>query len=120
MGMPETAQKSDQLSQPDLFVLPYLPPDRADWSGFPNPALVIEVLSPSTARFDRVVKRRRFQRAAIPEYWVVDLDARAVERWRPAEERPEIIDDQLTWHPGDAAEPLGIDLPRYFTEVWGR
>ena len=68
MGMPETAQKSDQLSQPDLFVLPYLPPDRADWSGFPNPALVIEVLSPSTARFDRVVKRRRFQRGGIPEY----------------------------------------------------
>jgi Uma2 family endonuclease len=110
----------DQLSQPDLFVMPYLPADREDWSGFPNPTLVIEVLSPSTARFDRVVKRRRFQRAGIPEYWVVDLDARAVERWRPTDERPEILDDQLAWLPDGAAEPLEIDLPRYFTEVWGR
>jgi Uma2 family endonuclease len=110
----------DQLSQPDLFVMPYLPADREDWSGFPDPILVIEVLSPSTARFDRIVKRRRFQRAGIPEYWVVDLDTRAVERWRPADERPEILDDRLVWLPEGAAEPLEIDLPRYFTEVWGR
>ena len=110
----------DQLSQPDLFLMPHLPADREDWTAFPNPTLVIEVLSPSTARFDRIVKRRRFQRAGIPEYWVVDLHARAVERWRPEDERPEILDDQLTWLPSGAAESLGIDLPQYFIEVWGR
>ncbi|HJR35411.1 MAG TPA: Uma2 family endonuclease [Gemmatimonadales bacterium] len=55
-------------------------------SAFPDPTLVIEVLSPSTAHFDRFTKRRRFQRAGIPEYWIVDLDARAVDRWRPAGE----------------------------------
>ncbi len=109
----------DQLSQPDLFVVPYLPHDR-NWGGFPNPILVIEVLSPSTARFDRIVKRRRFQRAGIAEYSVGDLDARAAERWRPTDERPEILDDRLAWLPEAAAEPLEIDLPQFFTEVWGR
>lgn len=109
----------DQLSQPDLFVVPYLPADR-DWAAFPNPTLVIEILSPSTARFDKVTKRRRFQGAGIPEYWVVDLDSRAVDRWRPADERPEILDERLVWHPAGAAEPLELDLPQYFSEVWGK
>jgi Uma2 family endonuclease len=109
----------DQLSQPDLFVVPSLPPDR-DWAAFPNPILVIEVLSPSTARYDRITKRRRFQRSGIPEYWIVDLDARAIERWRPEDDRPEVLDERLVWHPAGAGEPLELDLPKFFEEVWGR
>jgi Uma2 family endonuclease len=109
----------DQLSQPDLFVIPSLPSNRGDWGGFPNPVLVIEILSPGTARFDRIVKRRRFQRAGIPEYWVVDLDARAVERWRPADERPEVLDDRLHWAPAGGVEALVIDLAEFFAGVWG-
>jgi Uma2 family endonuclease len=100
-------------------VAPSIPPDR-DWAAFPDPILVIEILSPSTARYDRITKRRRFQRSGIPEYWIVDLDARAIERWRPADERPEILDERLVWHPPGAAQPLELDLPRYFTEVWGK
>lgn len=108
----------DQLSQPDLFVVPRLPPDRS-WSAFPNPILVSEILSPSTARFDRITKRRRFQRVGIPEYWVVDLDARAVERWGLQDNRPEILDERLTWLPEGAAEQFELNLPQYFSEVWG-
>lgn len=109
----------EQLSQPDLFVVPYLP-RRESWSDVPNPVLVIEVLSPSTARLDRIVKRRRFQRAGINEYWIVDPDARVVERWRPDDERPEILDQRLRWHPEGAPEPLDIDLPRLFLDVVGK
>ena len=108
----------EQLSQPDLFVLPELPADRR-WSAAPNPVLVIEVLSPSSARADRLVKRRRFQRAGIPEYWIVDLDAQVAERWRPDDERPEILDQRLVWHPAGAVEPLVIELPSLFREVCG-
>lgn len=109
----------DQLSQPDLFVVPAIPADRT-WARVPNPILVVEVLSPSSARFDRIVKRRRFQRAGIPEYWVVDLDARAIERWRPADERAEVLDEHITWQPDGASEELRVDLPKLFLEVWGR
>jgi Uma2 family endonuclease len=108
----------DQLSQPDLFVVPEIPADRS-WAHFPNPILVVEILSPGSARFDRLVKRRRFQRAGIPEYWIVDLDARTIERWRPGDERGEVLDEHLTWRPAGATEDLVLDLPTWFSEVWG-
>lgn len=50
---------------------------------------------------------------------MVDLDARAVERWRPLDERPEILDDGMAWQPAGAADALAIDLPRFFAGVWG-
>lgn len=65
------------------------------------------------------MKRGKFQRAGVPEYWVVDLDARLVERWRPGDERPEILTDSLVWCPGAAAEPLTIELPALFAEAAG-
>jgi Uma2 family endonuclease len=109
----------DQLSQPDLFVMPRLPHDRNDWSAYPDPILIVEVLSPSSARFDRTIKRRRFHLAGIPEYWIVDLDARAVERWTPRDERPEVLDESLRWVPPGAAVALELALPAFFAEVWG-
>jgi len=81
--------------------------------------LFVEVLSPSTARADRITKRIRFQRAGIPEYWIVDLDARSIERWRPADERPEILTESLSWQPLPAHPPLTIDLPACFARIHG-
>lgn len=109
----------EQLCQPDLFVLPHYPPDRLSWQGTPLPILVVEVLSPSTARGDRIIKRRVFQRAGIPEYWIADADARTIERWRPGDERPEILDQRLDWQPHPATAPLTIHLPSLFTEICG-
>jgi Uma2 family endonuclease len=76
-----------------------------------------EILSPASRRYDRVTKRRRYQ-AHVPEYWIVDLDARLVERWRTGEARPEILDASLEWLPGGAAESFRLDLPAYFAEVF--
>lgn len=39
------------------------------------PDLVIEVSSPSTRRFDRVLKRKMYQDYGIAHYWFVDLEA---------------------------------------------
>jgi Uma2 family endonuclease len=78
---------------------------------------VIEVLSPATARYDRLVKRRRFQRVRIPGYWIVDLDARVVERWRPEDDRPEILAETLDWTPAGTEPGLTIDLPRLFQDL---
>jgi hypothetical protein len=55
----------------------------------------------------------------VPEYWIVDLDARLFERWRAGDERPEIVTQLLEWHPAEVTEPFRIDLPRYFAEVLG-
>jgi len=109
----------DMLVQPDLFVVP-IGPDRRrgrHWTDIRALLLAIEVLSPSTARADRQAKRRLYQREAVGEYWIVDLDARVVERWRPADERPEIVSGMLTWRPEAAAAPFELDLVEFFDEI---
>lgn len=37
-----------------------------------SPDLVVEVLSPSTAKQDRLVKYNKYERESIKEYWIVD------------------------------------------------
>ena len=43
------------------------------------PDLVIEILSPGTARRDLVIKREKYLAAGVREYWIVDPASRAVE-----------------------------------------
>lgn len=107
------------LVQPDVYVLPLVNGRRiGDNDPQPTPLLAIEVSSPSTARFDRLVKRPRYQRAGI-EYWVVDLDSHLIERWLPASERPEICVDSLDWHPAGASAPLSFDVGAFINSVCG-
>lgn len=109
------------LVQPDLFVFE-LPGGRRPegWKDISKILVAIEVLSPSTARADRHVKRRRYQRHGISEYWIVDLDSRLVERWRPADQRPEILSEMLTWQSSESAPPFELDLTALFAEVLER
>jgi len=107
------------LVEPDLFVIPELKaPVPRYLESASQLVLAIEVLSPSTARADRTIKRRLYQRAGVPEYWVVDLDARLIERWRRDDERPEILSKELVWSVASASPPLTIDLPVFFARVY--
>ena len=110
----------DEVLQPDLFVYRTASGKQLrEWTDITELVLVIEVLSPATARYDRQLKRRRYQRARVPEYWIVDVDSRLIERWRPDDERPEILEDRLTWEPTSDTEPLDLDLTALFAELWG-
>ena len=60
------------VAQPDVL---YVSPERQEilqtWiEGAPD--LVVEVLSPSTARMDRLLKLNRYAEAGVREYWLVD------------------------------------------------
>lgn len=116
----EVPVTADVKVEPDVFVVPLVggrkPPS---WQEAGRLLLVSEILSPSTARADRHVKRRLYQRERVPEYWIVDVDARLVERWRPDDERPEILAERLEWQPDPAHPPLVIDLVAYFRDVTG-
>ncbi len=79
--------------------------------------LVVEVVSPDNPERDTRDKRADYAEAGIPEYWIVDLDARTVERWRPADERPEVLTEVLEWQPEARVAPLTIDLVRFFADV---
>ncbi len=78
------------------------------------PDLVIEILSPTTASRDRGIKLRLYERQGVAEYWVVDLDARAVDVWRfEFDPRHERFVDLLPVRLG--AEEVGeIDLAEVF------
>ncbi|MGE0553874.1 MAG: Uma2 family endonuclease [Gemmatimonadales bacterium] len=117
----DLALGGEQVSQPDLFVVPLVGGhEPVEWPDFGIPLLVAEVVSPGTARFDRITKRRRYQRSGVELYWIVDLDARLVECWRPDEERPEIQTERVRWQPRPEVPALTVDLPELFREVWGQ
>ena len=50
--------------------------------------------------------------------WIVDLDARLVERWRPGDERPEVVSEELVWRPLPTITAR-LDLPLLFARVVG-
>ena len=106
------------MVQPDLFVMPLDAGRRQrEWNQVRGLVLAIEVLSPSTARHDRVIKRDRFMREQVADYWIVDLKARAIECWTPGARLAAIAKDRLSWQPAAAAEPLIIDLVTFFRDV---
>ena len=78
------------------------------------PTLVIEILSPSTARIDRQTKKQLFERYGVPYYWIVDPDARKIDVHRASagaygspERRDAGVLDDLPPFPG-----LRIDTAR--------
>ena len=87
--------------------------------GFPvfNLMLAIEVVSPSSGRHDRVLKRPKYQRH-VPEYWIMDPDSRLVERWRPGDERPEINSEELVWLPSADVPPFTVNIDTFFAGVF--
>lgn len=69
------------ILQPDLVVV---------LKGRPNivtptkikgvPDLVVEIISPSSEANDRKLKRERYEKMGVPEYWIVDPDEQTLEQ----------------------------------------
>ncbi len=107
-----------RLVQPDVFVVPLIDGKPArDWKEIRALRLAVEVTSPSTARYDRVTKRRIYLSEPVDDYWIVDLDAQCIERWRHGDDRPEVIGDRIGWQPSPDVPALEIDLPTLFDEA---
>ena len=109
----------DTITQPDVFVVPLdtvLRGDVMQWPDVKSLLLAVEILSPSSLRTDRTTKRDFYLSHGVEEYWIVDLEARVVERWRPVSETPEILRDRIVWTPR-GVEALTIDLPAWFLRV---
>jgi len=107
-----------RLVQPDLFVAPLIDGKRPrQWRDMQSLVLAIEALSPTTAYADRHRKRHIYLEEAVDEYWIVDNDARLIERWRKGDARPEMLAESLEWRPGADVPALVLDVAGYFTEV---
>ncbi len=74
--------------QPDLVFVAERQSDLVkEKAVFGAPDLLVEVLSPSTERRDRSLKRRTYERCGVRHYWVVDPRRRQLEAWRLEDER---------------------------------
>ena len=70
------------------------------------PDLVVEVLSPSTARYDRAEKFGLYEQHGTLEYWLVDSQAQYVEVWRRVAEK---FERQGVFGPEDSFESALLD-----------
>lgn len=100
----------DILVQPDLFVADLHQARSLDWSNVKTLLLTVEVLSPTTARYDRFTKRRLYQEVGIPLYWIVEPEQGFIEVWTPDDELPRVERERVRWSPDGADEPLTVDL----------
>lgn len=70
----------DDVLEPDLVVVLQAHADRIGKQVIEGaPDLVVEVLSPGTAKRDLGLKREQYQAAGVPEYWIVDPESRSIE-----------------------------------------
>jgi len=93
--------------QPDLFVVPGVDGRRPrSFSEMRRLILAVEVLSPSTARLDRVKKRKLYRDEGVSEFWIVDMEARTFERSTPSDSNVEVLDAALDWRPKGASTPF--------------
>ncbi len=81
MIAPSSIRFDADVLEPDVF---WIRPDgdcklidNRYWRGAPD--LVIEVLSPSTAKRDRGVKFEVYERHGVREYWLIDAEAQFIE-----------------------------------------
>ena len=82
------------------------------------PALVVEVLSPSTRRTDARVKRRLFERTGVREYWLLDPELDSVQVFRPDAGRLRRVDELSAEDGHRLSTPLlpgwALDLTEFF------
>jgi Uma2 family endonuclease len=113
-GPADVSGAPDVLVQPDLFVVPIEEARTLDWARLRHLELVIEVLSPTTARADRFTKRRLYQEMGVPTYWIVDAEQRLVEVWTPDGSVPAVEHERAEWLPVGSTDPLVLSIPELF------
>ena len=106
--------REDVIVQPDVFVVSPANARASQWEAMRRFHLFVEVLSPSTARYDRFTKRRLYQEMQVPLYWLIDLARRQAEVWTPGASTPGYEERRLVWEPAGASEAFAMDLAELF------
>jgi Uma2 family endonuclease len=121
MFSPADVRKPDESRnrvQPDVFAVRLLDARRPPYPyALSDILLAIEVESPSNPLYDYHTKRELYLGNGVPEYWIVNTDARIVSRFRSIEEPGEVLSKEIAWRPQGMPVPLVIDLPALFDEV---
>jgi len=63
--------------QPDLLIVcDHSIIDKGSIKGVPD--MLVEILSPSTAKYDKTIKFEAYQKAGVREFWIIDPEAKTV------------------------------------------
>ena len=74
----DSPEDVDTMVEPDITVV--CDPSKLDDIGCKGaPDLVMEILSPSTQRHDKLTKFNLYQRAGVQEYWIIDPRDKSVQ-----------------------------------------
>ena len=74
----DSPEDVDTVVEPDISIV--CDASKLDKHGCKGaPDMVVEILSPSTQRHDRLVKLGLYQRAGVREYWIVDPVSKSVQ-----------------------------------------
>jgi len=74
----DSPEDVDTMVEPDISIV--CDPNKLDDHGCKgSPDMVIEILSPSTRRHDRLTKFNLYQRAGVREYWIVDPTDKSIQ-----------------------------------------
>ncbi len=80
LRLPEADEKDEDICnvlQPDIVII--CDKTRLSKTGYSGvPLLVVEVVSPSTAKLDKVLKFNKYEKAGIKEYWIVEPEGKIV------------------------------------------
>jgi Uma2 family endonuclease len=90
------------VPQPDFAVVPGTPEDYDE--AHPRTALLVVEISDTSLPQDRLSKARIYAAAGIPEYWILNLRARALEVLRDPHPASAVYRDRRVLAPGDAVE----------------
>jgi len=78
--LPEGDEEDEDIStvlQPDIAIV--CDKSRLSKTGYLGvPSLIVEVVSPSTSKMDRVFKFNKYEQAGVKEYWIVEPDGKVV------------------------------------------
>jgi Uma2 family endonuclease len=80
LRLPDAAESDETCTnvyQPDVVVVC----DKSKLKGtgyYGVPDLVIEIVSPSTARVDKLLKFNMYEKAGVKEYWIVEPEAKLI------------------------------------------
>lgn len=118
---PADVRKPDRARnrvQPDVFVVRLQDGSRPSYPyALRDLLLAMEVASPGNPILDYQVKRELYLSNGVPEYWIVNAEARVVSRWRSLDDPGEEFARAITWQPAGMPEPLVLDLPALFLEA---
>ena len=108
-------KKKDTAFQPDITVV--CDPSKITEKGCVGaPDLIVEILSSSTARHDKITKFREYLRAGVKEYWIVNPEEKLVTAYRlkDGEYVADVYGDDSA--PAQVLPGCEIDLAKVFRE----